>query len=549
MGLREKFNVRGKIVSPLEKVLYNIEPTGEGLQSLVFKNARLNFQLAFKADCPWTWVRNTIKVEGDLSADVTLRTVEDVPVRIMPMGADEYYIGKTPDNFPDVLKPLSPLGVVLPSGSWRSVFVTVENPNGLKVGNHKLKFTLYYEDGEPISELEYEFTVVDQLLEDNDLIVTNWIHYDCICVSHKVEPFTDEFYKVFESYLKAYLDSGANMLFVPLFTPPLDTAIGGERKTTQLVNVEKSGDKYSFDFTGLVKFIKFVLERGIKYIEFSHLFSQWGGKACPKIIATVDGKEEKIFGWHTNSDSKEYAEFLAQFIPKLVIECDKLGVKDRCYLHLTDEPNKDSVETYEKCSKAVKTLSGGMKIMDAMSEPEFYSRGLLDIPVVYTPSFNQFKEKDRPNLFAYYCGLPTDKGYSNRFINMPALRQRVLGAQLYLSGVGGFLHWGFNFYNTYLSLDTVDPYAVTDAGYYYPAGDGFIVYPLGDGAIGSIRAEIQFDAVQDYRLLKTLEKKRGREFAVNLLRKYGFLGFNEYPREEKVFAALIEEITQNILDK
>ena len=42
MGLREKFNVRGKIVSPLEKVLYNIEPTGEGLQSLVFKTLVLD---------------------------------------------------------------------------------------------------------------------------------------------------------------------------------------------------------------------------------------------------------------------------------------------------------------------------------------------------------------------------------------------------------------------------------------------------------------------------------------------------------------------------
>lgn len=32
-----------------------------------------------------------------------------------------------------------------------------------------------------------------------------------------------------------------NMLYTPLFTPPLDTAVGGERMTVQLVGMEKAG--------------------------------------------------------------------------------------------------------------------------------------------------------------------------------------------------------------------------------------------------------------------------------------------------------------------
>ena len=32
---------------------------------------------------------------------------------------------------------------------------------------------------------------------------------------------------------------GVNLLYTPLFTPPLDTQVGGERTTVQLVDVER----------------------------------------------------------------------------------------------------------------------------------------------------------------------------------------------------------------------------------------------------------------------------------------------------------------------
>lgn len=48
-----------------------------------------------------------------------------------------------------------------------------------------------------------------------------------------------------------------NTLYTPLFTPPLDTAVGKERKTVQLVEVslDKEGN-YTFDFARLQRFIK-----------------------------------------------------------------------------------------------------------------------------------------------------------------------------------------------------------------------------------------------------------------------------------------------------
>ena len=89
------------------------------------------------------------------------------------------------------------------------------------------------------------------------------------------------------------------MILTPLFTPPLDTEVGGERPTVQLVKVIQQNDQYSFHFTLLDRWIDLCLQCGIKYFEMTHLFTQWGAKYAPKIMAEVNGVETRIFGWDT----------------------------------------------------------------------------------------------------------------------------------------------------------------------------------------------------------------------------------------------------------
>ena len=89
------------------------------------------------------------------------------------------------------------------------------------------------------------------------------------------------------------------MLLTPVFTPPLDTAVGGERPTVQLVKVIKENNKYSFDFENFRRYINLCLNCGIEAFEISHFFTQWGAKHVPKTVATVNGKEKQIF-WVEN---------------------------------------------------------------------------------------------------------------------------------------------------------------------------------------------------------------------------------------------------------
>ena len=80
----------------------------------------------------------------------------------------------------------------------------------------------------------------------------------------------------------------------------------------------------------------------------------------------------------------------------------------------------------------------------------------------------------------------------------------------------------------------------------YPSGDSFIVYPdypspQGD-VVDSVRLEVFDEAIADYRCLKLLEQKRGREFVRRLLGRNGYDGFSVYPTDGEAFLRFREEI-------
>ena len=132
---------------------------------------------------------------------------------------------------------------------------------------------------------------------------------------------------------------------------------------------------------------------------------------------------------------------------------------------------------------------------------------------------------------------------------MPLSATKVIGAQLYLHDIKGFLQWGFNFYNSAHSLRHVSPYEVTDADCAFPSGDSFLVYPYDNGAIMSVRAEVFFDALQEMRALQLLESLIGKETVAKALTdKFGEIKFRSYPRGTENMLALnvfIKDMVEN----
>ena len=157
--------------------------------------------------------------------------------------------------------------------------------------------------------------------------------------------------------------------------------------------------------------------------------------------------------------------FWTLFSLHLINFCQKTaGRKDVICIYLTSR----TVKLYGKLKQRIRKNTD-IPVIDALSHYEYYRDDLVDLPAVATDSVDLFIQ-NKVDFLVYYCNAQCDKYLSNRFFSMPSQRTRILGMQLYLSGAKGFLHWGFNFYNSGFSIFPIDPYKVSDAGGFSPLG-------------------------------------------------------------------------------
>ena len=110
---------------------------------------------------------------------------------------------------------------------------------------------------------------------------------------------------------------GVTMLLTPVWTPPIDTAIGTNRDTTQLLDISVTDGRYTFGHERLDRWMDILADAGITQVELPHLYTQWGAKAAPQIWVEVDGVAQQRFGWDTSTSDPEYVAFLEQVVPFL----------------------------------------------------------------------------------------------------------------------------------------------------------------------------------------------------------------------------------------
>lgn len=372
---------------------------------------------------------------------------------------------------------------------------------------------------------DFVLEIIDEFLPKNDLLYTNWFHYDCISQYYRVKPWTKRYFKLLGSFIDTAILHGQNIIYTPIFTPPLDTKIGGERQDVQLVKVvEKERNVYEFDFSLLAEFIDFCTKKGIEYFEMSHLATQWGAKACPKIMAHTKDGYKRIFGWDISSFGEEYKIFLSQFLPQLDKFLRYKNLDKKVFFHISDEPAEEHFDKYKMVAEYIKKYLKDYIVMDASAT---VSNEFINIPILST---THIPDNASDNVWAYYCCTACDDYLSNRFFNMPSQRNRILGVQLYEQNRKGFLHWGFNFYNTVFSYREINPYHISDGGGEFPAGDSYMVYPGKMGALDSLRLEVFYEGLQDRMALKLLERYIGRDAVIDLIHKEGVVGWKEYPR-------------------
>ena len=515
-----------RLISALEKVL----PETSELKAPEFRSdaaARgeiYSFQIAVRSDD-----FAIMRIESASELNTRIRVVKSVPVLYAGTGADTDVVnGNKPGLYPDLLDdPDFGEQFRLVKNVWQCLWVTVYVGKDQKPGKYPIEIALRNMgtnevEARPVFDLEVlDFELLPQTISNY-----HWFHVDCLFDYYKVPCWSEEHWQIIENFARNAHDHGVTMLYTPLWTPPLDTAIGHSRPVCQLLDItlDLSTLTYTFNFDRLRRYIELGQSIGFKEFGMSHLFTQWGQSiATQRYGADHDWKKfvadqyTNIFGWNIESTSPEYADFLKQLFPALLPVLREYGLgKENCFFSLSDEPHDDHLETYSKCVELTRPLLEEFETIEALSHLDFYNKGLVKHPVPSISKIEEFKEAVSP-LWGYYCCGP-ETGYPNRFIGMPSRRPRSFGMLAYIYDLAGFLHWGFNFYYSQYSWRAVDPFFTTDAGGAFPAGDSYLVYPgkYGD-PLDSIRHESFFAGLQDLRACRTLEKKIGREAVLALL--------------------------------
>jgi len=534
-----------RLLTSLEQVFPDRCPNKAITKISGLKNEPLSFQLAFKVQEMEQWAPVPILLRIESELPVSVYTVQCVPV--LQTKAEGFVGEPRPGLFPDMLLPKTTNPELFQMNatrvgekaektvisafdqSWQAFWLTV-NEGGkqiLSAGEHKITLKLYHAVGqELLSEDTLTVQIANAQLPAPTLLYTNWLHMDCISDLHNEPVYTEKFWKILESYLQVAATHGMNMVLTPVFTPALDTPIGGERMNVQLVGIEKKGDRYEFDLSLLKRFTDLCKKVGIGYLEHCHFFSQWGCKHAPNIY---DKDGNRLFGWDTDSAGQEYGSFLRQYLAVALPFFKEEGFDGKVLYHISDEPKEHQIDDYRKAKNQIKEMLKGQMCGDALFDYNFYEDGTVEIPIVNTKNAAPYIGRC-DEVWYYYTGSGPTGNMSNRTITVKPERNRIMGIQLYQHKSNGFLHWGLNNYYDYLSQGINDP-RINPCTFRSRPGAAYIVYPNYDGtAVPSTRQIVFGEALCDFRALQLLEQKKGRDFCEELMEKhFGKVTFDTCP--------------------
>lgn len=178
---------------------------------------------------------------------------------------------------------------------------------------------------------------------------SEWFYADCLCDKHNCTVFSNEFFEIAANYFKMAAEHSIDTILTPLFTPSLDIEEGGRRMPCQLVKIfyNPENQSYTFDFSLFKRWVQVAQKNGIEFFEIVPLFTQWGAKFAIEIYAQTPEGEKTIFGWNTPSDDPAYLDFLTQCFAVFLPCLQELGIAEKTFFHISDEPALEHLSTYQ----------------------------------------------------------------------------------------------------------------------------------------------------------------------------------------------------------
>lgn len=492
------------------RVYPSTKPARRALRVLdVARNEAFSFQVCLRhdGDAPLP-VR--LEATGPRGWRVRLRRVGYVPLPhhnapIPRSRADVAGRGLVPGYVPDPL--FDEHAVDLMGGETHAFWISVRPGRNAAPGRHAIAVTVVPETGRKQGLSAPVRLHPVTLCRRKGFGVTHWFYADALIDWYQTDLFDKRFWQVAAPYFKNMAEHGQNMVYVPVFTPPLD----GVKRPTQLLRVRREGkDRYRFDWRDVRTYIRTAKRAGLTHFEWCHPFTQWGVANAIRIYEGQGVDERLLWKPSTRATSATYRAFLGQYLPRLQRFCADEGILKKSLFHVSDEPHGTAHRAnYRKARALLKELAPWMQVADALSEVEFGRQGLTDMPIPSIKTALQFHREGIPS-WCYYCCGPRGQ-YLNRLLDTPLAKIAMHGLLFYRWPFQGFLHWGYNYWYRSQTRDLIDPFAVHDGGAAaqgWAYGDTFVVYPGPEGPLDSIRWEIFGESLQDYQLLQALDLDR-----------------------------------------
>lgn len=489
--------------SGLRRIYPRSEPhRRETLDVLAARNDRASFQVCVSNPGPLAR-RIQVRFERESRVEARIRRVGWVTLRHLSTETPKAEIegaDHLPGLAPDPLLPEDE--VLLGPFETASFWVSLRTQPDTAPILHELAL-LVAEEGAQIARLRVRLFVLEPAIEPaQEFPVTHWFYADALCDWYRVAPFAEEFWPIAERYLRNAVEHGLNCLYVPLFTPPTD----GVKRPTQLLGVrETEPGSYAFDFTQVRRWVCAAREAGARYLEWTHLFSQWGARHALRVYR--DNADEQSLLWEpeTPALSPVYRAFLAQFLPAFHAFLQEENLLDISFFHLSDEPQPEHLADYQAARELLRELAPWMRVLDALSDVRYAQMGLTDIPCASIAHAHAFADAGVEH-WAYFCCGPRG-AFLNRLLDTPLSKIRMSGWLLHRLGARGFLHWGYNYWYRSQTRELIDPFEDQTGGAWpgWPPGDPFVVYPGPDGPLDSLRWEVFADSLRDLALLRTLK--------------------------------------------
>ena len=472
-------NVQVWFASPLKQIFRDDlpEPT-KNWEIHVARNEWEAVQLAVRSHLNLLWMRVKVASEFERLFDVQIRYVGYIRLpansRATPY---EELVRKAPADFPDPLLdlPFAPLK----ANETQPVFVKLRPKPKTKPGKYTVLLTVQTPLGAQAVNLQVRVYAVD-FPQRTRLWFTNWFRANNFAHYHGVPEWGNEHFRWMRLYAKLMWEHRQNVLLVPL----------------GLVQVFRRPDgSFRFDFERFDRFIATFEAEGVaERLELSHIGGRKTGRwEDPEFVAHPI--------WATDELTGEGVEVpLENFLQAVRDHLKATGRLKKSMLHIADEPIPVNVESWKALSDRVHRAVPDLPRIDAIHVSNL--EGYLEIWVPQLNFFAQWldiyrqRQKEGNEIWFYTAWVPQGK-WTNRLIDYPLIKTRLLHWLNVRYGATGFLHWGWNFWGDVMTGELQSP------------GDAFIVYP---GPSASLRMEAQRDGIEDAELLWMLaEKLTGRK--------------------------------------